>query len=82
MNRPRVRRHRRARTPAARIFGESEASLLDVVDNVLNRGVMLTGEAMLGVANVDLIYLRLSALLCAADRVFPDLESARPARRR
>ena len=31
---------------------------------------MLHGEAVIGVADVDLIYLRLSVLLCAADRIF------------
>jgi gas vesicle protein GvpA/GvpJ/GvpM family len=64
------RRQRMARTPAGQILGDADASLLDVIDNVLNRGVVLTGEATLGVASVDLIYLRLSVLLCAADRLF------------
>ena len=32
---------------------------------------MLTGDAVIGLAGVDLIYLRLSLLLCAADRVLP-----------
>ncbi len=48
-----------------------ETSLLDLVDNLLDRGVLTRGEAVLGLAGVDLIYLRLSALLCAADRVLP-----------
>jgi hypothetical protein len=43
--------------------------LLDVVDNLLNQGVVLDGELVLGVAGVDLVYLRLSAVLCAADRI-------------
>jgi hypothetical protein len=42
------------------------------------KGVVATGDVSLGVAGVDLIYLRLSALLCAADRVMP----AAPRRRR
>lgn len=67
-----------ARTPAARVLDSTDSTLLDVIDNVLNRGVVLTGDATLSVANVDLIYLRLSALLCAADRVVP----ARAARRK
>ncbi|HSK78661.1 MAG TPA: gas vesicle protein [Thermoanaerobaculia bacterium] len=46
-------------------------SLLELVDNLLNRGVVLTGEVILGVAGVDLIYLQLSAVFCAADRVLP-----------
>ena len=50
---------------------DRETSLLDVLDHVLNKGVMATGDITLGVAGVDLIYLRLSTLLCAADRVLP-----------
>jgi hypothetical protein len=46
-----------------------QSSLLDVVDNVLNRGAVLNGDVMLGVANVDLIYVRLSVLLAALDKV-------------
>jgi gas vesicle structural protein len=49
-------------------------SLLELVDNLLNRGVVLTGEVVLGVAGVDLIYLQLSVLFCAADRVLPRRE--------
>jgi hypothetical protein len=46
-----------------------DASLLDIVDHVLTKGIVLTGDLVLGVADVDLIYLRLSALLCAFDRI-------------
>jgi len=48
----------------------TSASLLDLIDNVLNRGVVLKGELLLGVANVDLVYAELSVLLAAVDRVF------------
>jgi hypothetical protein len=56
---------------AADLLDEPDASLLDIVDHVLNKGIVLTGDLVLSVANVDLIYLRISALLCAADRVQP-----------
>jgi hypothetical protein len=56
-------------TTPVEAFSRAETTLLDLVDNLLNRGVVLTGDAILGVANVDLVYLRLSALLAAADRV-------------
>lgn len=46
-----------------------DASLLDIVDHVLTKGIVLTGDLVLGVADIDLVYLRLSAVLCAADRV-------------
>lgn len=48
---------------------ENQSSLLDVVDNVLNRGAVLNGDVVLGVANVDLIYVKLSVLLAAFDKV-------------
>jgi len=51
--------------------GHPESSLLDLVDNLLNQGVLIHGEVVLGLAGVDLVYLQLSALLCAADRVLP-----------
>lgn len=53
------------------LLKRSDISLLDTVDNLLNKGLVLTGEVVIGLAGVDLIYLRLSALLCAADRVLP-----------
>ena len=62
---------KRASRRARDILEDADASLLDVVDNVINKGVVVTGEVILGVANVDLVYLRLSVLLCAADRLFP-----------
>ena len=57
---------------------EEHASLLDVVDNVLNRGAVLTGDVLLGVANVDLIYVKLSVLLAAVDKVTADDPVFRP----
>jgi hypothetical protein len=56
---------------ADRVLDAPDSSLLDVLDNLLNKGVMVSGDVTLGVAGIDLIYLRLSALLCAADRVLP-----------
>jgi len=46
-----------------------DASLLDIVDHVLNQGIVVTGDLLLGVADVDLVYLRASIVLCAADRI-------------
>jgi hypothetical protein len=60
-----------AKSDSALILGSEDASLLDIVDNVLNKGVVLSGDITIGLAQVDLIYARLSVLLCAADRVLP-----------
>ncbi|MBI3723387.1 gas vesicle protein [bacterium] len=66
-----------APTPAERVIEQADASLLDLIDNLLNKGVVLSGDVILGVADVDLVYLRLSVLLCAVDRVFPDARRGR-----
>lgn len=54
---------------AARLIDPDDASLLDVIDNLLNKGVVLNADVILALANVDLVYLRLTALLCATDRL-------------
>ena len=59
-------------SPAERIVEEADGSLLEIIDHVLNKGVMIQGEVILGVAGVDLIYLRLTAVLCAADRLLSE----------
>ena len=61
------RRTRRARARAP----DPDASLLDIVDHVLTKGVVVSGDVVLALADVDLVYLRLSVLLCAADRLTP-----------
>jgi hypothetical protein len=59
------------RTQAEEILGAEDASLLDIVDNLLNNGVMINGDLTIALASVDLVYARLSLLLSAADRVLP-----------
>jgi len=58
-----------ARQETRELLQSADASLLDVVDNLLNKGVVLSGDVVVGLAGVDLLYLRLSVLLCAADRI-------------
>jgi len=65
------------RSQVARIVDDTDASLLDVLDNLLNRGVVLNADLILALANVDLVYVRLSALLCAADRLLSDDDGRR-----
>jgi Gas vesicle protein len=57
------------RAAAREVLETADDSLLDLVDNFLNRGVVISGEVMLRPGRVDAIYLRLQASLCAADRV-------------
>jgi hypothetical protein len=42
---------------------EQQITLLELVDRVLNKGVTLTGDITLSVADVDLVYVGLRLLL-------------------
>jgi gas vesicle structural protein len=64
-----MKRRRSRRRPREDLLAHADASLLELVDHVLNRGVVVSGDVVLALAEVDLVYVRLQALLCAADRV-------------
>ena len=68
---PRPPKREVAKRQVARVIDGSESTLLDLIDNLLGKGVVLNADLILALANVDLVYIRLSALLCAADRVLP-----------
>jgi hypothetical protein len=59
---------------AAALFDDVDATLLDLVDNILTKGVVIDAEVVLGLAGIDLVYVRLSALLSAADKMRRSLE--------
>jgi len=44
---------------------EKEVTLLDLLDRILNKGVILWGDITLSVADVDLVYLGLKVLLAS-----------------
>jgi hypothetical protein len=69
---------RRRPTRALVLFEESGATMLDLVDNILNKGLTVTGDVVLSLADVDLVYVKLSALLCAADKVLPGMRPRQP----
>ena len=49
-----------------------EVTLIDLLDRVIDHGVVLAGDVTISVANVDLIYLGLRVLLAPAERL-PEL---------
>ena len=49
---------------SSRPLGE-EIALVDLVDRVLNKGVVLSGDITLSVADVDLVYVGLRVLLAS-----------------
>ncbi|HWY71478.1 MAG TPA: gas vesicle protein [Terriglobales bacterium] len=59
-------------TPAK--SGEDEASLLDILDHVLNAGVVLHGSLVISVAGVDLVYLGLNAVLTSVETAMKHIE--------
>ena len=46
-----------------------DVTLLDLVDRVVDHGVILAGDITISVADVDLIYLGLRVLLASVERV-------------
>lgn len=46
----------------------SPVSLCEVLDRVLTKGVVVSGDVVISVADVDLLYLRVQLLLCSADK--------------
>lgn len=49
-------------------FNENEqVTLCEVLDRVLNKGVVVGGEAVLSVAGIELIYLRLHLVLTSVE---------------
>jgi len=45
---------------------QPEVTLLELVDRVLNKGVVISGDITLSVAGVDLVYVGLRVLLASA----------------
>ena len=46
---------------------ERPVSLAEVLDRVLNKGVVVTGEVVLSVAGIDLVYLGLNVVLTSIE---------------
>lgn len=48
-------------------FQENELSLLETLDHVLDRGVVIAGEITISVADIDLIFVGLNVLLTSVE---------------
>ena len=46
---------------------EIELTLLETIDHLLDRGVVIAGEAVISVGDVDLLYLGLNIVLANLD---------------
>jgi gas vesicle structural protein len=59
-----------------------ETSLLDILDHVLNAGVIIHGSLVISLAGVDLVYVGLNAILTSVETAVRHLESGRAVRSR
>jgi gas vesicle structural protein len=46
---------------------ESDLSLLETLDHVLNRGLVIAGEITISVADIDLIFVGLNVMLSSVE---------------
>jgi gas vesicle structural protein len=44
---------------------QEQVSLVELVDRVLNKGVTLTGDIVLSIADIDLVYVGLRVILAS-----------------
>jgi hypothetical protein len=51
---------------------DQELSLVDLVDHVLNKGIVLAGEATIAIADIDLIYLGLNVVLASVETILKE----------
>lgn len=49
-------------------FEQSDISLLETLDHVLNRGLVIAGEITISVADIDLIFLGLNVLVSSVEK--------------
>jgi hypothetical protein len=48
---------------------DEELSILETLDHLLDRGVVIAGEAVISIGDVDLLYLGLNIVLANVDAV-------------
>jgi hypothetical protein len=54
--------------------GEGEVSLLEILDHVLNYGVVIHGTLVISLAGVDLVYLGLNVVLASVETALNNLQ--------
>lgn len=55
-------------------FQEDELSLLETLDHVLDRGIVIAGEITIAVADVDLVFIGLNVLLTSVEKALEVLD--------
>jgi hypothetical protein len=62
--------------------GEEDISLLEILDHVLNAGVVIHGSLVISLAGVDLVYLGLNVVLTSVETALNQLHAAEKRGRR
>lgn len=57
---------------------KNDLSVLEALDHLLDRGVVIAGEATISIAGVDLLYLGLNVVLANVDSIQRTLDTRRP----
>lgn len=57
------------------LLEEMDLSLLETLDHALNRGLVISGEVTISVANIDLIFLGLNVLIGSVETIERVLET-------
>lgn len=52
---------------------EDETSLLDILDHVLNAGVIIHGSLVISLAGVDLVYVGLNVILTSVETALREM---------
>jgi gas vesicle structural protein len=60
---------------ALAIDSDGELSLLDILDHVLNSGVVIHGSLVISLAGVDLVYVGLNVILTSVETALRNLET-------
>jgi len=54
---------------------DTDVSLLDILDHVLNAGVVIHGSIVISLAGVDLVYIGLNVVLTSVETALRHLEA-------
>lgn len=54
--------------------GDEEVSLLEILDHVVNSGVVIQGSLVISLAGVDLVYVGLSVVLTSVETALNNLQ--------
>ena len=61
---------------------EDQLSLLDILDHVLNQGVILRGNLVISLAGVDLVYVGLDVILTSVETALRHMGAATQTQRK